>query len=95
MDIHVTYRRRVQVADYEPIEYGISITDSTRDGETIAQARARVQNTAADFFNQVEAAALEDYGVSDKAVPLTMLEGADDSADGGSSRTAPPKRRSK
>lgn len=89
MEISVRYSRRLQIADYEPIEYGVSVSETSKDGESDVHLAARTQAFAGDLFNQIEAAVLDDHDSIERAVPLSTMEAEDDDP----KRSSPPRRR--
>lgn len=88
--VNIRYTRRIQVADFEPLEYSVSAEFEGEPGESNEHLAARCQSFVGDLFNQVEQAVLDDHDAGDRAVPLSTMEVEDDIPE----RSSPPRRRS-
>lgn len=83
--VHLT--RRVQVVQFQPIEYGVSLEDDVEDGETPEAARVRLHAEVRQMLHDVEAdflAAASEAFEDGSPVPVPLPETKN--------RSTPPRR---
>ena len=61
--ITVYFNRKVQIVQYEPVEFGASFTTDVEPGETPEQAHKRAHALLADSFNSIQADVFRSFGV--------------------------------
>jgi hypothetical protein len=61
--VKVHFNRTLQVAPYEPCNFGVEYLTEVRPDETPAQAHTRAQETLAAMFNEVQSDVISQFGL--------------------------------
>ena len=80
--VTVYFHRKVQIVQYEPVEFGASFETDVQPGETPAMAHARAHAAMAESFNSVQADVFRSFGVK-----------TDHRLDGGTPPPPPPQKK--
>lgn len=61
--VKVHFNRTLQVAPYEPCNFGVEYATEIRPGETATDAHTRAQETLASMFNEVQSDVIAQFNL--------------------------------